>query len=531
MQFDDNQPDHLVDTDAMWRSPSDSDIQDMQALEGVPYVPSTEGNPYAQADQTRLLNKQPGHDASEQAAGQTTYLGNQQTQVVSSQGAGQMPNQAAGQAAPQTQYNAAANPVPSPPQQNPYLPGQNEKGSTMVQPALKRPRAQRFYAQDSAASAHTAGSNAPQQDAQPRRSFLQRLFSPRQHKRPKHGFLSFFLWLIILATYAFLSLRLLPTSYATGRLVPELASFIPLALIPAAICFVLALLWHRRALVVVSFFALAINAYWHAGYFIPTQRVSTAAENAVLSGVADTSDSYARIMTLNTLNGYASAVDVVRICREQNVEVLCLQEMTSGMVQDLINAGIDEVLPYRVVSEEATAISNGGRNAIYTKAPMSNITGNLLPIDTSSMPAVDITIGNQTVRFVSVHPNSPVRGAQDLWDEGLSIIGSLSNYYHSYVVMGDFNSTWDHVRFRELLGSTFVDASQQSGEGFHMTYPSDGASLTIKGHTIEFPCPSLIEIDHIVYSKNSGIVISSLETVSVSGTDHKALLATLEVTS
>lgn len=64
-----------------------------------------------------------------------------------------------------------------------------------------------------------------------------------------------------------------------------------------------------------------------------------------------------------------------------------------------------------------------------------------------------------------------------------------------------------------------------------MTYPSDGASISVGEHEITFPCPSLIEIDHIVYSKNSGIVISSLETVSIGGTDHKGLLATLEVTS
>lgn len=90
------------------------------------------------------------------------------------------------------------------------------------------------------------------------------------------------------------------------------------------------------------------------------------------------------------------------------------------------------------------------------------------------------------------------------------------DHMHSYLIMGDFNSTWDHARFRELLGTTFVDASEQSGEGFHMTYPSN--SLV----------PSLIEIDHIVYSNNSGITVSSLETIEIPGTDHKALLATLE---
>lgn len=337
----------------------------------------------------------------------------------------------------------------------------------------------------------------------------------RGRKPARHGFLSFLLWIVMLATYALLALRLVPLDYSTGRMVPELASFVPLAFIPALLCLVFALLWRRSVLVVVCALALGINLVWHAGFFLPGDTVSDVANSSVES-TATTSDSYARVMTLNTRNGSASAEEIVAICKQEHVEVLCLQELTDSMVQDLQDAGISDVLPYQLVSEGASAISNGGRNGIWSAAPMSDTSRNLLPIDTSSMPAANVQIGSHTVRIVSVHPNSPVRGAQDLWDEGLSVIGTLSEYNHAYLIMGDFNSTWDHARFRDLLGETFVDASESSGEGFHMTYPSNSG------------IPSLIEIDHIVYSKDSGICVSSLETVEVSGTDHKALLATLE---
>lgn len=338
---------------------------------------------------------------------------------------------------------------------------------------------------------------------------------PRPPKPARHGCAAALLWLIVLATIAFMGLRLIPLDHSTGRMVPELVSFMPLALVPSIFCLVLAALWRRRILFVVCALALGVNGWWHAGYLIPTARVSRAAETAVASS-STTDDAYARIMTVNTLNGSASAQEIVDTCRAQHVEVLCLQELTTTMVNDLLAAGITDVLPHYIVSDEASAISNGGRNGIFTAASMSNVSYNLLPIETSSMPAVDIQIGGTTVRVVSVHPNSPTRGAQDLWNEGLSVIGTLSNYDHAYLVMGDFNSTWDHARFRELLGSTFVDASEQAGEGFHMTYPANSA------------IPSIIEIDHIVYSKNSGITVSSLQTVEIAGTDHQALLATLE---
>ena len=356
---------------------------------------------------------------------------------------------------------------------------------------------------------------SPQRSDAPARRGRDFDWQPRERKHAKHGCLSFFLWLAFFVVASFMALRCLPASMANGRAVPELASFVPLMILPLVPIAALAVLWRRRLLAVLSIAALAVMGYWHYGYFIPTSTVTESAKAAVAAS-ASTEDSAARIMTLNTANGAASAAEVVRICREQNVEVLCLQELAGTMLDDLEAAGIDEVLPYHVVSDAASEVNNGGRNGIWTAAPMSNISYNLVDIATSAMPAVDITVGSLVVRVVSVHPNSPVRGAQDLWSEGLQSIQSLGGYSHNYLLMGDFNSTWDHARFRKLLGTSFVDAGQQAGEGFHMTYPSNSK------------IPSLIEIDHIVYSRGSGISVSELETVEVSGSDHRALLATLE---
>lgn len=85
-------------------------------------------------------------------------------------------------------------------------------------------------------------------------------------------------------------------------------------------------------------------------------------------------------------------------------------------------------------------------------------------------------------------------------------------YPSLYVLMGDFNSTWDHASFRYLLGNRFLDSGEQAGEGVHMTYP---AMLPIA------------EIDHIVHDK--GVNVGDLETKYIHGSDHRALLATLEV--
>ncbi len=459
-------------------------------------------NPYAQQPQAARSPQRNSYTQRPRASQQNPYA--QQPQAAGSPQSNLYTQQ------PRTYASPQRTPVPSPPQQNPYIP----KGASS-QPVLRRKHAKGRVATPVTRGDYESAylDEAPQQQ-RGRRGAGRAPRPPRERKCATHGGVAFLMWLVMLVALALMAIRLLPASAANGRIVPEVVSFIPLALIPSAVFLVLSLLWRRRLLAVVCLFALVVNGSWHLGYFTGSARVSTEAASTAIT-TTSTTDNVARVMTLNTNHGAASAKQIVELCRSQHVEVLCLEELTDTMVNDLEAAGIDELLPYHVVSEEATAISNGGKNGIWTATEQADVSRNLLPIQTSSMPAVSITVGSRTVRFVAVHPNSPVRGAQDLWDEGLSTIGSLSDYDHAYVIMGDFNSTWDHARFRELLGTTFADASEESGQGFHMTYPSG-------------LLPSLIEIDHIVYSKDSGITVSSLDTVNISGTDHKALLGTLE---
>lgn len=337
----------------------------------------------------------------------------------------------------------------------------------------------------------------------------------RTHKRARHGFLSSILWLLMLCVLAIVAARLVPASEASGRAIPELVSLVPLTLPVSALALVLALLWHRRVLAVLSAGCLAVVLWWHVGYFVPSGQISTAAESAVASA-ASTDDDVVRMMTLNTDNGHASAQAIVSLVSENHVEVLALQEVTDELLGELQAAGIATYLPYYVTS--TTSVNdNGGFNCLFTAAPMADTSGDLVPTIMSKMCAGSVSVGGTTLRFVSAHPNSPHLGGEGLWGQGLDSIASLSGYDHAYVVLGDFNSTWDHARFRALLGETFVDAGEQAGEGFHMSFPSSQR------------VPALIEIDHVVYSKDAGFFVGDLANRKVDGSDHLALLATLEV--
>ncbi|KAB5605539.1 endonuclease [Bifidobacterium jacchi] len=332
-------------------------------------------------------------------------------------------------------------------------------------------------------------------------------------KPGKHGVLSSLLWLMTIPCVAVMALRVAPNVDQDGRLLPEIIAFVPVLGIVSVVVLLFALLWRRKLLTAVSLACVVIQVMWHIGFFMPTVHISDSARQTV-AAAAKTDDKAARLMTLNTKEGNASASDIVRTVRDEHVEVLALQEVSDELLGELRSAGLYDVLPYSIVSAPS-ANDNGGLNGVWTMAPMSNASQSLLPVETSQMPAGTISIGGKLVRFVSAHPNSPTRGLQSLWSEGLNTIGDLKNYQWTYVVMGDFNSTWDHPRFRALLGDRFVDAGEQAGQGFHFTYPS-GSRI-----------PPLIEIDHIIHDK--GVTVADLATVEISGSDHRALLATLEV--
>ena len=82
------------------------------------------------------------------------------------------------------------------------------------------------------------------------------------------------------------------------------------------------------------------------------------------------------------------------------------------------------------------------------------------------------------------------------------------------IVGGDYNSTPDMRQFRDLLTNGYEDAVNQIGAGFAPTFKADSW------------LPPLITIDHLL-TRNAQA--ASIKTVKITGTDHRALLATIRV--
>ena len=115
-----------------------------------------------------------------------------------------------------------------------------------------------------------------------------------------------------------------------------------------------------------------------------------------------------------------------------------------------------------------------------------------------------------------MHAKPPVDAGVAQWRQDLAALGKVAARPGNVVLIGDFNATYDHAEFRQLLdgaGGRPVDVGVAAGSRLIPTWPMDG-----------LPLPG-ITIDHIV--TNPEITRRRLRGPSVPGTDHAAILATL----
>ena len=333
-----------------------------------------------------------------------------------------------------------------------------------------------------------------------------------KRKRRLVGALSGLLTVAVLAETV---VRLLPADLQALPYVPLVLFFVPWLICIAALALGLAVFSRRMLVALLALVCLAANCWWQHPFFAPSRPLAMAAASAVAHSTADTDDQYARVMTLNVYKGEADAQAIVDLVRNERVEVLALQETTSGFIERLKNAHIETYLPYSQVSTMDGAYGNG----LWSATPLADPVDDAVNSSASFMPGGTVAFsgGQRRVRFVSVHTTSPWQGDWRQWKRSLDELGlKRADEGTRYVFMGDFNATMDHASMREFLGTRFHDAAYGSGHGFAFTAP---ANL--------FAVPSLTAVDHVVV--DSDIMAGQVQVKRISGSDHAALLATIDV--
>lgn len=217
------------------------------------------------------------------------------------------------------------------------------------------------------------------------------------------------------------------------------------------------------------------------------------------------------VLTVNLHYGSGDPASVVRLARDLDVDVLALEELTAESRLAMEDAGLDELLPHSVAAPDIGPRGNG----VWSRHPLDPVA---VPDGFRRTPvAVEMDLGEQTVFVAVVHPPSPFPANTPEWSAELGRLADwLGPLDGPIIVAGDFNATYDHRPFRDLLATGLRDAAEQVGAGFLPTYPAHRRRI-----------PLLITIDHVL--SGGGVVAVDLQRVDVDDTDHAGLLAVLAV--
>jgi endonuclease/exonuclease/phosphatase (EEP) superfamily protein YafD len=281
-----------------------------------------------------------------------------------------------------------------------------------------------------------------------------------------------------------------------GILPIGLASLGPLLLVPALVVITMALRRRSWTAVVPAAVAAALPWAFVVGYVVP----ATPPAGAFLP---------LRALLVTAHDGAADATDIAEAARDQAADVVVVTELSSTLAHALTQAGLARRLSPRYVSVPESGPAAAGL-AIYSRFPVEDVQA----LPGTQWPAVRarIVLGTSSVTLVAGHAVQPSAGDVDVWRSDVRAFGATARIKGPVLVLANLNATPWHPQFRRIVSGRLHDSADVLGRGLRPTWP--GWS----------PVP-LLPTDHALVA---GLGVASLGTVSVAGTDHRAL--SVEVT-
>lgn len=260
---------------------------------------------------------------------------------------------------------------------------------------------------------------------------------------------------------------------------------------------------------------VALSRQWLALLVAAVLAVWAAALQAPLFFGADApaKSVHIHVLSFNMRIGGADAASIVRVARAKHVDLLMLEELTPDALARVEAAGIDRRFPYRIATPGPYGVGTGlwSRYPLTETRPLAIYTFRFISA-TAQVPGL---AGPLAIAAIHVAGPVPVTGG---WLDDMRHLPAelrrVAGTGRSVIVAGDFNATRDVVQFRDLLATGYEDADAQSGAGYVFTYPADRSY------------PPLIGIDHVL---TRHAVATSFDSLSLPGSDHRAVLSTVAV--
>jgi endonuclease/exonuclease/phosphatase (EEP) superfamily protein YafD len=250
---------------------------------------------------------------------------------------------------------------------------------------------------------------------------------------------------------------------------------------------------------------------------------------------APSSHNVLRVMTYNMLVYTPEVHAVINVIREENVDIVFIQE-TSFAMAEIFENEMKDVYPYQIhhPSDIPTGLS------VVSKHPLEAINHDLGDSWVGAPILLDIDWNGQVVHIVNFHmdptslgvmatPNRAFEVAEMRREHARRLVEFLHNTPGPAILAGDANDVFLNDPYIKLIDSGLQDAWVEGGFGLGHTFPGNKGPGTSRPRVNGIYIPEwLVRIDYI-------FVTSEWEVLSthIAGTDgysdHRAVVATLRM--
>jgi endonuclease/exonuclease/phosphatase (EEP) superfamily protein YafD len=212
------------------------------------------------------------------------------------------------------------------------------------------------------------------------------------------------------------------------------------------------------------------------------------------------------VLSANVYLGTADPSALVALVDRYRPDLLSVQELTPSFARRLSRAGLARRLPHSVLMPQPRGRGGG----LYARHPLTPLPHQQFP---ARMPRASMALPDgRRLRLVAVHPFPPNVGV-DRWREALDSL-PVSGSGTPWLLIGDFNATFDQAEFRDIVDGGYRDAGEATGKGLEPTWPSSEV----------FPW-GLMTIDHVLADRRLGV--AEYGVAGLPGSDHRAIHARL----
>lgn len=214
------------------------------------------------------------------------------------------------------------------------------------------------------------------------------------------------------------------------------------------------------------------------------------------------------VLGVNVLLGRADTGELATLIEREHPDFVVLPEAGYDFRDKLMP--LVEVLGYRSWVSTPPGVHNGFGVTLLAAARAGDVrVRSASAMRARHLEATGGVLGSRVL--YAAHPAAPTRPARAReWRRDLTVLAQWTRRLPAPIVVGDFNSTFDHGPMRAAAGGC-RSAADGTGRGLLGTYPSS------------LPRWFGIQIDHVLVP--AGAVTERLEIVDVGGTDHRGVLA------